>query len=175
MTSDSLRSLARSLAPLPEESLPGFLLRLAFRLDSAPGRLAQLVGLSNRQYRLPAEFLIELPEPIAEVFGAVTRLSATEVRSMTLGTFAARCRNGVSGRNHWAFTLSSRYCPACLAGDGSAIQRALGGAWRLRWHLPVSFACREHHSMLLATCPACRNPPNRPPGSERVGLVMQRS
>ncbi|MFJ6054324.1 hypothetical protein [Streptomyces sp. NPDC092307] len=83
MTSDSLRSLARSLAPLPEESLPDFLLRLAFRLDSAPGRPAQLVGLSHRQYRLPAEFLIELPEPIAEVFGAVTRLSATDVRSMT--------------------------------------------------------------------------------------------
>jgi hypothetical protein len=39
--------LPRSLDPLPAESLPGYVLRLAHRLDMSPGRLAALTGLGN--------------------------------------------------------------------------------------------------------------------------------
>jgi hypothetical protein len=38
--------LPSSLAPLPRESLPGYLLRLAWRLELAPARIAELCGLA---------------------------------------------------------------------------------------------------------------------------------
>ncbi len=42
---DKLSPLPRSLDPLPDESLPGYLLRLAHRLGLAPARIMQLTGL----------------------------------------------------------------------------------------------------------------------------------
>ena len=48
---DSRRSprspLPRSLDPLPDESLPGDLLRLEHRLGLAPARIMQLTGLTG--------------------------------------------------------------------------------------------------------------------------------
>ena len=38
--------LPRSLDPLPDESLPGYVLRLAYRLGLAPLRILQLTGLA---------------------------------------------------------------------------------------------------------------------------------
>jgi len=43
---DKLSPLPRSLDPLPDESLPGYLLRLAHRLGLAPARIMQLTGLT---------------------------------------------------------------------------------------------------------------------------------
>ena len=51
-----------------------------------------------------------------------------------------------------------RYCPQCLAGDGSPIQQQLGGPWKKQWHLPVVFACIEHRTFLQDRCPGCENP-----------------
>jgi hypothetical protein len=45
----SLSPLPRSLDPLPDESLPGYLLRLAHRLGLAPIRVMQLTGLTTSQ------------------------------------------------------------------------------------------------------------------------------
>src|SRR5260370_18933080 len=41
------RPLSRSLIPVPGESLPGFLLRLSYRLSLPPARLAELAGLRS--------------------------------------------------------------------------------------------------------------------------------
>ncbi|WP_257153898.1 TniQ family protein [Streptomyces lunaelactis] len=182
------RVLARSLAPLPEESLPGFLLRLAYRLDRSPARIGVLCGLSSLQHRLPAEYLLALPPQLATTLARTTRLSLAEAQALTLvgsglattytplvTTRLDQGRNHAAARRRWAINLSSRFCPRCLAGDGSLVQSTLGGAWRLRWHLPVVFACPQHSALLSGTCPQCRNPPNRPPGTERVGLLMQRA
>lgn len=38
--------LPRSLDPLPDETLPGYVLRLPCRLERAPGRTARLTGLT---------------------------------------------------------------------------------------------------------------------------------
>ena len=43
----TLSPLPRSLDPLPDESLPGYLLRLAHRLGLAPARVMQLTGLAG--------------------------------------------------------------------------------------------------------------------------------
>ncbi|MCX5006739.1 TniQ family protein [Streptomyces sp. NBC_00638] len=174
------RVLARSLEPLPEESLPGFLLRLAYRLHRSPARVAHLCGLeTNGQRRIGADHLLELPTERAAEFARVTGLSVPEVQDLGLrrytGTFPAlqtgrdsasrqsRVRQGVFGsisqfyESTWAANLSSRYCPQCLAGDGSPVQKAFGGPWILRWHLPFVFACTTHRQLLHDQCPNCRS------------------
>jgi hypothetical protein len=53
----------------------------------------------------------------------------------------------------WLFDDIPRYCPRCLAGDGSSIQRQYGCPWRLIWHLPICFACTDHQVLLRHDCP----------------------
>lgn len=183
-----IRALARSLAPLPEESLPGFLLRLAYRLERSPARIGALCGLSTMHHRLPADYLLTLPPQPANALAEAAWLSSAEAHSLTLAglgltsaytplhtTRLDQGRNHAAARRRWAINLSSRFCPRCLAGDGSPVQNTFGSAWKLRWHLPVVFACSKHSMLLSSTCPKCDNLPNRPPGTERSGLLMQRA
>ncbi|MEH0420752.1 TniQ family protein [Streptomyces sp. B21-083] len=165
------RVLARSLAPLPEESLSGFLLRAAYRLERTPRRLAQLSGLMA-QGRTPAQHLLSLSPPVLENFSTTMRLTMTEATDMTLVGLQHRLPaladlrrataqgNGRAGASTWAMLYPSRYCPECLHGDGSPIQELFGGAWQLRWHLPIVFACLTHRRLLESVCPACRTVPN---------------
>ncbi|MGW2606492.1 TniQ family protein [Streptomyces mirabilis] len=180
------RPLARSLAPLPEESLRGLLLRLACRLDRSPARIAFLCRLSRHQHRLPAEYLITLPAESTAALEAAASLRRGGADALTLSAMAASypplatmrlggSRNMASARRTWAFNLSSRYCPNCLAGNGSTIQNTSGGPWKLRWHIPVSFACTAHSRLLEHGCPQCGGHPNRPSNTERQGLITQRT
>lgn len=180
------RPLARSLAPLSEESLPGLILRLAYRLDRSPARIAALCGLSRHQNRLPAEYLICVPAESTKALEAAASLREGEADVLTLSAMAASypplatmrlggSRNMASARRTWAFSLSSRYCPNCRAGDGSPIQNEYGGPWRLRWHVPISFACTTHNRFLEHGCPECGGHPNQPSNTERQGLITQRT
>jgi TniQ len=168
----ALSLLPRSLDPLPDEALPGYLLRLAHRLGLAPARVMQLTGLTaGRDGRQLARrsLMLHLGEAPAQAFGRVTRLTATET--------AGLCVSSMSGRYPWAaprvtadqwgprslaspwvFTSATRYCPQCLAGDGSDIQRQHGGAWQKAWRLPVVFACPAHRLLLEHLCPSCGQP-----------------
>ena len=180
---DGHRRLARSLAPLPEESLPGFLLRLSHRLGCSPTRIAELGGLSSYRRHVPARYLLDLPEDLTLQFAWVARLSTHEVKSLTLQHFAAahpvlRSHPHSASRANaltsvdWGMNAASRYCPACLRGDGSPIQREFGGAWKLIWHLPFSFACTRHDRLLSDTCPDCRQPLNGL-ADRRLSLVQR--
>ncbi|MFK0154782.1 TniQ family protein [Streptomyces sp. NPDC090493] len=183
MTRAQHRPLARSLQPLPEESLPGYLLRLAFRLGRSPGRIAELCGISSgRQRRLTADHLLELPARSVASFAQASGLSEAEVRGLALNRYAStypalRVKRGSESSQtsrkgyfgsvsdfysaSWGVNFSSRFCPDCLAGDGSPVQAAYGGAWSLRWHLPVVFACTQHQRLLEFRCPACHDPINQ--------------
>ncbi|MFF2957007.1 TniQ family protein [Kitasatospora sp. NPDC057965] len=176
----TLRPLARSLAPLPEESVAGYLLRLSFRLHRSPVRLAELAGLGPQKTdRLSADYLLGFaPEPAA-AFATAVRLDAAEVAALGLRRFedsypplstTFRNRAAVYFASAWAFTLSTRHCPACLAGNASPIQRALGGAWKSTWHLPVVFACPDHGTLLKHLCWQCGAPSN-PIHRRRATLV----
>jgi hypothetical protein len=68
----------------------------------------------------------------------------------------------------WVFGHWSRYCPQCLACDGSPIQDAHGGAWQRLWRLPPVFACTVHRRLLADRCPACRQPTLRLPRCPRA-------
>jgi hypothetical protein len=169
---DTLSPLPRSLDPLPEESLPGYLLRLAHRLGLTPARIMQLTGLTaSRDGHQPARrsSMLHLDEALAGAFASSARLTAAEV--------AGLCMSSMSGRYPWAaprvtadqwgprslagpwvFTSATRYCPQCLAGDDSPIQQQHGGAWKKAWRLPVMFACPAHRRLLEHLCPSCRQP-----------------
>ncbi len=169
---DTLSPLPRSLNPLPDEALPGYLLRLAHRLGLASARVMQLTGLTaRRDGHQPARrsLMLHLDEAPAQAFACATRLTATETAEL--------CMSSMSGRYPWAapritadqwgprplaspwvFTSATRYCPQCLAGDGSYIQQQHGGAWRREWRLPVVFACPAHRQMLEHLCPSCQQP-----------------
>jgi hypothetical protein len=165
--------LPRSLDPLPEESLPGYLLRLAHRLDISPLQVALHTGLStNRgQNSVAASVTVAMNPAMTADFARATRLHPDEVTGLTLVSLADRypfLRPGfirsrgahrraaaVSLRESWVFTHFTRYCPDCLSGDGSPIQQRHGGGWNKLWRLPVVFACPTHRRFLELTCPAC--------------------
>ncbi len=178
--------LPRGLAPLDEESLPSLILRLAYRLERSPARIAELCGLNHHQNRIPAEYLLVLPPERRALFATATRLCEKEAQALTLSHLSeaypplrtARMdgnRNTTAASKHWAAGLSSRYCPDCLAGDNSPVQDLYGGPWKLRWHLPVSFSCTTHRRLLAHKCPTCFGVPNKPVNTERQGLIMQRT
>ncbi len=182
----AFRPLPRSLDPLPNESLPGYVLRLAHRLDRAPGRIAQLTGLSQPRRtrhgdpKISAVHMLHLDPATAATFAHATRLSAPEVAGLCLDrlrgryppldldyqviTVRHRQARGIPGLARWVLTRSTRYCPRCLAGDGSAIQQAHGGAWQQLWHLPPIFVCTTHQRLLAHQCPECHQPVHSPRG-----------
>jgi hypothetical protein len=83
-----IRPLPRRLAPLPDESLLGFLLRLAHRLDTSPLRLAKTAGLLTNQAatRIPTRLLLEMTTETATRFAIATRMSTGEASGLTLTT-----------------------------------------------------------------------------------------
>ena len=155
----SSRPLGRSLDPLPGESLNGFLLRLSCRLHVSPARLAQLGIVTSATRGLSRRLLLDLDTGNLAQFA---RLSVSEAAGLTLVPWAdryppiARSLRAAGPRpqaDDWLFTPETRYCPRCLAGDGSTVQDELGGCWKLAWHLPVVFACPGHRLPLQAGCP----------------------
>ncbi|MER6897832.1 hypothetical protein, partial [Amycolatopsis sp. NPDC000740] len=62
------RPLPRSLDPLPDGSLVGFLLRLSHRLEIPPNRLARLAGLGiavRRRHQLQLSADDQWPRPVS--------------------------------------------------------------------------------------------------------------
>ncbi|WP_405424418.1 TniQ family protein [Streptomyces erythrochromogenes] len=176
-TDPGARPFPLSLDPLPDESLPGYLLRLSHRLGMTPSQLAIMTGLlptpsiGHMYFQIPARLLINLCDTDrGATFGLVTKLSTEEVTDLTLAPLGARygplnldvMRRDelayLAVHNPWVFTASTRYCPECLAGDGSTIQEELGGSWQRLWRLASVFACLKHRRMLIHECPGCRHP-----------------
>jgi hypothetical protein len=166
------RPLPRSLDPLPDESLPGFLLRLAYRLGISPGRLVVLTGLAmNMRGRVTAPFSLtmQLAPEARDTLARATRLTSGEVADLCLNSLAEHYPPASTvpdhspwsrrnRQNRWIFIKATRYCPQCLAGDNTEIHRELGGAWRKTWRLPLVFACTTHRRFLEYLCPSCRRP-----------------
>jgi hypothetical protein len=158
------RPLPRSLAPLPGESLPGFLLRLSCRLGQPPARIAELTGLKpagGRESRLSASLVSGIPAAALPAFTRMTRLTDSQAGQLGMASWQGRypLPDAGEGRRTLAsrrvLAPMTRYCPDCLAGEGSAIQESLGGPWLKAWHLPVVFACPAHRRLLEHLCPEC--------------------
>lgn len=164
--------LPSSLDPLPDESLVGFLLRLAHRLECSPGRILELAGFAgSRGWQhvsvIPYHVMLELTPPERDGLARTSRLTPQEAEALCFGQLqdrfplprpASREQAPAKRFDWWLSTTFSRYCPQCLAGDGTAIQDDHGGAWKRAWRLPVSFACEKHNRFLEHRCPACGHP-----------------
>ncbi|MBZ4319141.1 TniQ family protein [Streptomyces sp. SCA2-4] len=141
-----MRPLPRSLDPLPDEALTGFVLRLAHRLGTTPAEVSVRTGLVPRTRpglptRLPLGLLYHLDDEHIAGFARATRLAPGEVSGMLLAPLGERygpLNPAFTPRttptrmiydNPWVLTRSSRYCPFCLTGHGDAIQDRHGGAW----------------------------------------------
>ncbi|MEV7770128.1 TniQ family protein [Kitasatospora sp. NPDC086791] len=162
--------LPRSLDPLAGESLSGFLLRLSHHLDLAPGILIRHTGLA-RKHVATAQRLLMLETPVLKPFARCTKLTEAEAAALTFRPLFGRLppvtkaltRSGgelrpVSSAANGLLLNSSRYCPACLAGDGSDIQNRHGGPWKLHWRIGMVFACLTHNALLEDACPSCLAP-----------------
>src|SRR5687768_13866949 len=82
-----------SLDPLPDESLPGFLLRLSHRLELAPIRIMQLTGLvdaTSASTSAPQSMMARLDQARAERFAGTIRLTATEAAELCLDSMSDR-------------------------------------------------------------------------------------
>ncbi|MFE2874508.1 TniQ family protein [Streptomyces roseus] len=166
--------LPRALAPLPGEGLPGLLLRLSHRLDMSPLQVLIRAGaVKPPAASVPGQLLVTLGSRL-KLFAHTTRLTADEAAALTLEPHGERfppvtesLRIQTQHRFTWAridpWVLSTftRYCPKCLAGDGSVIQKRHGGPWKAEWRLAVSFICREHRTFLRHLCPTCRRPAHK--------------
>ncbi|MES9592295.1 MULTISPECIES: TniQ family protein [unclassified Streptomyces] len=155
------RPLGRSLDPLPEESLGGYLLRLAHRLHLSPIRLARLTGCTKQPSTTQLGRTLLLGLDVVG-FARATRLSEAEVAALTLVPWAdryppiAHMHSGTgarASRDDWLFNNIPRYCPQCLAGDGTLGQQQFGGPWKKVWQLPIAFACPGHRVFLHHGCP----------------------
>ncbi|WP_281275871.1 DUF6193 family natural product biosynthesis protein [Thermomonospora umbrina] len=179
------RPLPRSLVPLPDETIPGYLLRLSHRLDQSPAILARATGLANASGLLPNKPLLRLTDAALRQFAFICRLTEIEARAMPLGSLghryipldlkfqSGRAYNWTGLRSssgipyvRWILTRDARFCPSCLAGNSDPIQLAHGGAWKRTWRIPFVFACPDHECLLSNRCPQCDN---TLPGG--VGLV----
>ncbi|MEY9839504.1 TniQ family protein [Streptacidiphilus sp. EB103A] len=165
--------LPRTLVPLADESLPGFLLRLAHRLDLAPAQLIWRIGLGGSKpgRPTPAKHLLMLEAGQQKAFAEAAKITTADAEALTLFPFLERyppltralVRQGSPARPRHLFPAGilitySRFCPHCLIGDGSPVQNRFGGSWRRQWRLAVSFACMEHNVFLRHDCPACGLP-----------------
>jgi hypothetical protein len=177
-----VRPLPRSLDPLADESLPGFLLRLSHRLEQPPAEIAAATGLTHDRI-IPASLLLALPPGAAGQFAEAARLSGAEASSLTLGSLGRRYppldlaadgrmrqAQGATGLTRWVFTRSARYCPECLSGSGTPVETRHGGSWRKTWRLPVTMACLQHQRLLEHLCPGCGGPVHHTTGE---GLILQ--
>jgi hypothetical protein len=160
-----------SLDPLPEETLAGFLLRLSHRNEQPPQRIAATSGLlaaiGSAGAILPARLLLDLTPAATQALARNWQLTPEETTRLTLRSAAPHyppLHSPYLGKNRTASDMvsdglvlirSSRYCPQCLAGDGSAMQDEHGGAWQLSWRLPFVSVCLQHNRVLESRCPYC--------------------
>jgi hypothetical protein len=177
-----VRPLPRSLDPLADESLPGFLLRLSHRLEQPPAEIADITGLAPGGI-MGRGLLLAIPPGAISRFSAAARLSVQESRALTLsslgGTYPPldlaaggrmRQAQGATGLVRWIFTRHSRYCPECLPGAGAPAGASYGGSWRKAWRLPVTIACQQHRRLLEHLCPQCGVPVHHTAGA---GLILR--
>lgn len=181
----TLRPLPRSLDPLEDETLVGFILRLARHNGTTPEQVAARLGLMDGPGETPGVvspwLLADMDKPRLARAARAAHLTVAEADKLLLapmghryGLVSRRYRPWTSPRqldrpNRWILVRTSQYCPSCLAGDGSPQGALNGGAWRRSWRLPVVFACVRHRQLLHRVCPACRTPGQ----FARAGLIAR--
>lgn len=155
----AVRSLPIRLAPIAGEALDSWLEALAHRNATAFGDLLAAVGLNPYHGTATNGWIVALAPEQESTISAATDVSPGVLTTMTLAHYAGRAVNihpetpTLKRAFPWGNANGSRYCTACLMDTG--------GRWQLSWRLGWSFACTEHHRLLVDTCPRCGAVPRR--------------
>lgn len=139
----SRRGLSLGANPVPEESLPGFLMRFgAWAGIARPDRLAGMVGLRQPGSAATDDDLSDLASFASTGVGLLERIAYGPT-----GRFAHH--RFLGGEVHREFIVLDRRraCPACLA------ERPLH---RAAWDFALASACPTHAIRLVHRCPGCR-------------------
>ncbi len=130
------------LDPLPDESLPGFLMRVARRVTfHRADRLANIVGL-----RQPgAVFTWADLGPLVGLIGTREELLAAAVYRPVERVAHHRFLGGVVHRE-FLDVARRRFCPRCMA---------VSAHHRTRWDFALATACVEHGVRLVDHCQRC--------------------
>lgn len=162
------RRMPRSSAPRPGESLAGYLLNLAYRLDLRPQELIRRTGLKAGKTvtLLDLAHAFALPPHIRSRFATATGLTDHEVVNLTLERYGERL-TVIEGSKHvstlqgtqWLPIGRTRFCPDCLADTGDTADHPV---WRIEWLTGWAVACTRHGTLLLDACPQCGTPTGDP-------------
>jgi hypothetical protein len=156
-----VRTLPLRLAPIDDESLPGYIARYSHTFHFRLGDLLCALGLSQSGsgHAIGCYGVALSADQLARV-AFVTGIPATRVDRMLLSSYAGHAfpRSSLEGplklnreRHTWEVMFwRSRFCPRCLQQDGS---------WLLRWQLGWSVACVRHRELLHHRCPRCGDRP----------------
>ncbi|MER8028800.1 TniQ family protein [Streptomyces bauhiniae] len=149
--------------PLPGEALDSWLDAYAHRLQVYPADILDLAGMeaiggrARRSLFARKPWLAELHPQEFSALARVTGVPTSQLAGMTLTRYIGSLLTvdpdtGTLDHSGWIRqTQPSRYCPTCLDSNG--------GRWKLEWRLPWSFACLEHHCLLIDHCPECGRQP----------------
>lgn len=163
------RRMPRSSAPQPGESLAGYLLNLAHRLDLRPQELIRRTGLKAEKTvsLLDLAHAFALPSEIRSRFATATGLTEEEAVDLTLERYGERL-SVIRGGKHvgtlpstqWLPIGRTRFCPDCLADTPDTA--ADHPVWRIEWLTGWAVACTKHGTLLLDACPSCGIPVGDP-------------
>src|SRR6266542_1593281 len=145
--------LLRTPAPQPDESLMGYILRLAeSNYYEAPKCILDLAGLKMDNLRNGWRKLCDDRVDFT-LFKQITRLSEEEVNEMKHEIISDSDYEQCDAQ--WDVPINSlrfnrpMVCSDCLRENPYC---------RKFWDLPVVTVCPQHHSLLLNMCPDCREP-----------------
>ncbi|WP_433543796.1 TniQ family protein (plasmid) [Streptomyces sp. CA-294286] len=172
------RTLPIRLAPEPGEALDSWWEAIAHRLGTTTGDVLTSMGLLPRGPSRPVDSgalgrlvtLLDADQAAGVAWSAGP--AQEQVHAMTMAHYDGRAhvvdtlRRRVETRRIWGRARGSRYCPACLT--------ASGGRWRLSWRLGWSFACLDHHLLLVDGCPRCSRIPRLLPATTQHPLAPGR-
>lgn len=159
-----MNALALRVLPARDETWHSYLTRTADAYGVTTAALADQIGV-RRRGRWPGFYGVVVSPEMAASAADRLNITATAVRDMHLGRYdqiafdltglddPAPTRIGATRRvvnQGWVHLGGTRFCPACLAGDG---------VWRLQWRIPWITVCPDHHRWLEHQCPGCGGTP----------------
>lgn len=160
-----MRTLPIRPEPHPDESFSSYVDRLAASCNVRLLTLLARTGVIDQDHSakssLMAGYGVSLSPQKLRAFSRAARLPEERVSEMLMTSYkglACDFRNigdlsdslavRIAARSNWAYFVGSHACPSCL--------KESGGAWKLAWKLPWSFACTRHRNLLIDSCPSCK-------------------
>lgn len=178
-TIDPFVTTARTLPvvprPVPGESFHSWMARISAASRTSLDLILERMGIYEpiRTHAAPYGYGLALDGRSLNRIAAVTGVDRDDIEGLLLAPVYSSLFDSAAvdpldtnsfrlfGIREWVYLAGSKLCPSCLVDRG--------GAWRLAWHLPWSFACCEHRVLLLDSCPSCRRMIGRGRRDGRIG------